>query len=445
MRAGSLMVVLTLASTTWSAEPAYSVTDLGVSGGLLTGINDYGQVIGWTASPAGSRPFVWTPTVRNGTGGSISIPDGLLSGASTDAWGINAGGQLVGRSDGQAILWNPVSPNSGTFGTPVELTQPGGPSLTIAVGINASGQATGRTGEMRTQGYLFTPSTPDGRSASVIQLGTLPPAQVSFGTGINDYGQVAGTSFGAFVWTPDVPNGTSGQMTRLASALNSSQVPLAINNSGQVAGPYTQQNGAVTRSFLWTPDTPNGQTGSYVDLGTIGGSTRVAAAGLNDRGEVVGDYGVAAGGFLWTRDTGIMDVNGLLDATAAAWHIVHAYAINSSGQIGADAVLTQNGQTSDHFVLLTPDTLLPLLGDANGDGRVNFDDLLILAQNYGKPGGFSQGDFNSDGSVGFDDLLLLAQHYGQAAAAAAAAPAVPDPSCLPIIGILVPLLSRARR
>src|SRR5205807_9459035 len=107
---------------------------------------------------------------------------------------------------------------------------------------------------------------------------------------------------------------------------------------------------------------------------------------------------------LWTRDTGIMDVNGLLDPTAAAWHVVHAYAINSSGQIGADAVLTQNGQTSDHFVLLTPDTLLPLLGDANGDGRVNFDDLLILAQHYGKPGGLPQGDFNSDGSVGFDDM-----------------------------------------
>ena len=53
-------------------------------------------------------------------------------------------------------------------------------------------------------------------------------------------------------------------------------------------------------------------------------------------------------------------------------------------------------------------------GDANGDGRVDFADLLILAQNYGKSAGatFAQGDFNGDGSVGFDDLLILAQNYG---------------------------------
>ena len=46
-------------------------------------------------------------------------------------------------------------------------------------------------------------------------------------------------------------------------------------------------------------------------------------------------------------------------------------------------------------------------GDANDDGKVDFADLLILAQNYGKSPGqtFSTGDFNNDGSVGFDDLL----------------------------------------
>jgi hypothetical protein len=41
---------------------------------------------------------------------------------------------------------------------------------------------------------------------------------------------------------------------------------------------------------------------------------------------------------------------------------------------------------------------------------VDFDDLLILAQNYGKPG-FEGGDANADGKVDFDDLLLLAQRY----------------------------------
>lgn len=56
-----------------------------------------------------------------------------------------------------------------------------------------------------------------------------------------------------------------------------------------------------------------------------------------------------------------------------------------------------------------------LRGDANRDRVVNFDDLLIVAQNYGQSGrNFSQGNFNysADGLVNFDDLLIVAQNYG---------------------------------
>lgn len=57
-----------------------------------------------------------------------------------------------------------------------------------------------------------------------------------------------------------------------------------------------------------------------------------------------------------------------------------------------------------------------LAGDMNRDRVVNFDDLLVLAQNYGQSGKvFSQGNLNysADGAVDFDDLLILAQNYGQ--------------------------------
>lgn len=63
-------------------------------------------------------------------------------------------------------------------------------------------------------------------------------------------------------------------------------------------------------------------------------------------------------------------------------------------------------------------------GDANHDGSVNFDDLLILARNYGKTGQtFTNGnfDFSADGSVNFNDLLLLAKSYGTTLPAAPAA------------------------
>lgn len=54
-------------------------------------------------------------------------------------------------------------------------------------------------------------------------------------------------------------------------------------------------------------------------------------------------------------------------------------------------------------------------GDATLDGRVNFDDLLTVAQNYGSTGtSWIRGDFNGSGTTDFDDLLTLAQHYNAA-------------------------------
>ena len=55
---------------------------------------------------------------------------------------------------------------------------------------------------------------------------------------------------------------------------------------------------------------------------------------------------------------------------------------------------------------------VPGPGDANADGRVNFADLVALAQNYGQTGlTWEQGDFTGDGAANFSDLVLLAQYY----------------------------------
>lgn len=54
-----------------------------------------------------------------------------------------------------------------------------------------------------------------------------------------------------------------------------------------------------------------------------------------------------------------------------------------------------------------------LSGDVNRDRTVNFDDLLVVAQNYGKnQKSWSTGDVNYDQKVDFSDLLILAQKYG---------------------------------
>jgi hypothetical protein len=75
---------------------------------------------------------------------------------------------------------------------------------------------------------------------------------------------------------------------------------------------------------------------------------------------------------------------------------------------------SQNLRDEAGIALASPftDAFHVLPGDANRDRAVNFDDLLILAQNYGNAGTYSLGDFSYDGMVDFDDLLILAQQYG---------------------------------
>ena len=103
----------------------------------------------------------------------------------------------------------------------------------------------------------------------------------------------------------------------------------------------------------------------------------------------------------------------------------------------------------------------PIPGDINLDNHVNFDDLVLLARNYGSHNAaWSSGDLNGDGSVGFDDLVILARNYGASAPAAAqlaqldprvgadvdrAFAQVPEPNCFLLSGIGGLALLRRRR
>lgn len=86
---------------------------------------------------------------------------------------------------------------------------------------------------------------------------------------------------------------------------------------------------------------------------------------------------------------------------------------------------TAAGRGTSEF---SPPQLPHLSGDLNGDGTVDFTDLLALAGHYGQMGTLADGDANDDGTVNFIDLLILAQNYGQRASPAAAATAAAPPA-----------------
>jgi uncharacterized repeat protein (TIGR03803 family) len=112
-------------------------------------------------------------------------------------------------------------------------------------------------------------------------------------------------------------------------------------------------------------------------------------------------------------------------------------------------------RVAQHLTALDP--YVPLPGDANTDGQVNFADLLILAQHYNQSTDlWSQADFTRDGQITFADLLVLAQNYNRTRpvpglttstllAEPQAAPIIPEPSSLLLLSATTTLLKRRRR
>ena len=164
----------------------------------------------------------------------------------------------------------------------------------------------------------------------------------------------------------------------------------------------------------------------------------------------------------WSTDNFGLDI--LLNGTSTGFthddpnvqfHAFSGFSINSGFVDGVntlDFVVSNPGDPgiinpTGLRVEMTGSADLPLPGDANRDGTVNFTDLLTLAQHYGKAGTHDQGDFNADGSVGFDDLLLLAQNYGRSlpdiAQSRAVTSPLPDPTGIGMFLTLI-LLRRGR-
>jgi hypothetical protein len=131
-----------------------------------------------------------------------------------------------------------------------------------------------------------------------------------------------------------------------------------------------------------------------------------------------------------------------------------------AGAYARDVVRMSNGSGTYLGETVAPLSILmrfTLLGDASLDGRVDFEDLVRLAQNYAEFNmDWAHGEFTGDGEVNFNDLVVLAQNYGGGLPEfipgasqsfnndlAAAFAAVPEPGLAPLA--LMSLTFRRRR
>lgn len=116
------------------------------------------------------------------------------------------------------------------------------------------------------------------------------------------------------------------------------------------------------------------------------------------------------------------DLDGDLDRDADDIDLLQSTTpgVTAAGNWRADVLRNGNIVTAAEVAGSDLDALVRTLlatqyGDATLDRRVDFDDLLSLAQHYGSAEsdlGWADGDFNGDDGVDFDDLLVLARFYG---------------------------------
>jgi len=258
-------------ATLWNSAMATDLGTLGGSSSIANGINNSGQVVGtsYTAGDSARYAALWK--------GGVRINLGSLGGVG-GATAINDAGQIVGYSDNTATFWNGIT-------LPVALGTLGG-TVSSASDINSSGQIAGQstlTGPTQLRATLW-----NGTTRTNLGFGSLNGA-AGHGNGINEAGQVVGAveivtdtvTSHAVLWD-------SGKVTDLGTLGGKHSSALAINMAGEIAG-WSDVNGDPRRhATLWVGTMPM-DLNSILDAATVdAGWILLDAAGINDSGWITG-------------------------------------------------------------------------------------------------------------------------------------------------------------
>ena len=323
----------------------YVVTDLGTLGSgpsYATGVNSSGVVVGYTY-PAAPTPYPAAFIYSNGT-----IQD-LGQGMTARACGID-GSLVVGRNSSEQAFLDNLGTGVTTLLTPA--TTDGGlmPVYSTAYGVNAGGQVVGESTMLGSgDGDAGLWSVGSGGAVTTTDLGNLG-GNGSCAMGINDNGLIAGYSpnsagaVHAVVWNA---GGGSVTMSDIGTLGGSGSEANAVNDSGQVAG-FADTSDGISHAFIWT----NSGGMSNLDVGSSLGETASVANAINSAGSVVGSVTLSSGaGHAFLDGSGTMiDLNSFISPTSG-WLLSTAKGINDSGQIAGWGV---NSAGKAHSFLLTP-------------------------------------------------------------------------------------------
>ncbi|HET7459400.1 MAG TPA: hypothetical protein VFJ74_17240 [Gemmatimonadaceae bacterium] len=273
------------ATVLWSTGPAAvptlgSPVDLGFGRGL--DINASGQVAG----ELGNHAALWTPPT--GGGGAYTVTDigALFPGAIfSTAYALNGGGKVVGSARvpqgagyvDQCFLWTPTVAN-GTSGTVSVPANDFGGGFCSANDINDLGTVTGASNLPSGFSHAFVWS-----GSGTAGITDLTPTDVaSYGSAINTGGQVAGwritsptppSVLNATVWTPT--SASTWSVTDLGTYGHDQSQAMDINDAGYVIGFARNNTTTIDDAFFW-------QNGSFSSLASPSGEITSPTGAMSD-------------------------------------------------------------------------------------------------------------------------------------------------------------------
>ncbi len=354
----------------------YTITDLGalIAGPQSVGwdVNNAGQATGW--SNRGSTATNYRPYFYNN--GVITNLAPLGTGTNALAISMNESGRIVGYSElapqapGGAFSGQIHGYFSDNGGVLKDIGTFGGPS-SQAWGVNDNGVVVGQAQNASSQSrpFVWRDLNNDGlwQLSEMIDVGWINGGVNGRMFAINNNNVAVGNNIDgatgfqtATLWKDENGNGISdpGELRLLGTLGGPTSFAQGINDNGYVSG-VTDINGfasngrTMQRAFIWHDDNGNGVSdpGEMKNLGTLGGEFS-AALRINATNEIIGwsdAVGINTAHAMRWKNNFMLDLNAAIPQNSG-WTLVEARGLSDNGKITGYGTI--NGAT--HAYLLKP-------------------------------------------------------------------------------------------